>query len=121
MALEWFKSDLLSSEDPDSYPLWMDDWWEFIIELQSTFSPHNPVADAENQLDNLHIKDNHHINKYVVDFNRLAAQVRSYGEGTLHHHFYISLSDCIKDEICCVSKPGTLNELHHLTHEVNAR
>ena len=25
MALKWFEPDLLSSEDPDSYPLWMDD------------------------------------------------------------------------------------------------
>ncbi|KAG6326210.1 hypothetical protein ID866_12879, partial [Astraeus odoratus] len=62
MALEWFEPDLLSSGNPRSHPLWMDDWTEFIIELQSTFGPHNPVADAENQLDHLqrlpdHIKD----------------------------------------------------------------
>src|SRR5438270_13384171 len=99
MALEWFKLDLLSSGDLDSHPLWMDDWQEFIIELQSTFGPHNLVAIAENQLDNLYMKDNYHINKYVVNFNRLMAQVRGYSEGTLHHHFYTSLPDHIRDEI----------------------
>ncbi|KAG6326829.1 hypothetical protein ID866_12260, partial [Astraeus odoratus] len=74
MALEWFKPDLLSSSDQEDHPLWMDDWKEFVIELQSTFSPHNPVADAENQLDHLQMKDGQHINKYVVEFNRLTSQ-----------------------------------------------
>ncbi|KAG6326341.1 hypothetical protein ID866_12748, partial [Astraeus odoratus] len=44
MALEWFELDLLSSGNPRTHPLWMDDWTEFVIELQSTFSPHNPVV-----------------------------------------------------------------------------
>ncbi|KAG6325954.1 hypothetical protein ID866_13135, partial [Astraeus odoratus] len=75
MALEWFELDLLSSSDAEDHPLWMDDWKEFVIELQSMFSPHNPVADAENQLDHLQMKDGQCINKYVVEFNRLASQV----------------------------------------------
>ncbi|KAG6327902.1 hypothetical protein ID866_11187 [Astraeus odoratus] len=79
MALEWFELDLLSSGNPGSCPLWMDDWTEFVIELQSTFSPHNPVTDAENQLDHLQMKE-------------------SYGNGTLCHQFYSGLPDCIKDE-----------------------
>ncbi|KAG6327897.1 hypothetical protein ID866_11193 [Astraeus odoratus] len=65
MALEWFKLDLLSSSNPRSHPLWMDDWTEFVIKLQSTFSPHNPVTDTENQLNHLQMKENQHINKYV--------------------------------------------------------
>ncbi|KAG6326842.1 hypothetical protein ID866_12247 [Astraeus odoratus] len=80
MALEWFELDLLSSGNPRSHPLWMDDWTEFVIELQSTFSPHNPVADTENQLDHLQMKENQHINN------------------TLHHQFYSGLPDRIKDE-----------------------
>ncbi|KAG6328289.1 hypothetical protein ID866_10800 [Astraeus odoratus] len=40
----------------------MDDWKEFIIELQTTFGPHNPVADAEHELDHLQMKENQHIN-----------------------------------------------------------
>ncbi|KAG6326576.1 hypothetical protein ID866_12513 [Astraeus odoratus] len=51
MALEWFEPDLLSFSNLKDHPLWMDDWKEFIIELQSIFSPYNLVADAENQLD----------------------------------------------------------------------
>ncbi|KAG6328089.1 hypothetical protein ID866_11000, partial [Astraeus odoratus] len=97
MALKWFKLDLLSSGNPRSCPLWMDDWTEFVIELQSTFSPHNPVANAENQLDHLQMKDNQCINKYVVEFNQLASKVRGYGNGALHHQFYSGLPDHIKD------------------------
>ncbi|KAG6325925.1 hypothetical protein ID866_13164 [Astraeus odoratus] len=119
MVLKWFELDLLSSGNPGSCLLWMDDWTEFIIELQSTFSPHNPVTDAENQLDHLQMKENQCINKYVVKFNWLASQVRGYGDGTLHHQFYSGLPDCIKDEICHVGKPHNLDDLCYLAQEIN--
>ncbi|KIK13677.1 hypothetical protein PISMIDRAFT_17822 [Pisolithus microcarpus 441] len=75
MALEWFEPDLLNTGDPADRPLWMDSWLDFVVELQTTFGPHDPVADAEHQLDHLHMKETHRINCYVVDFNRLASQV----------------------------------------------
>ena len=121
MALEWFKPDLLRFADPDARPYWMSDWQEFVIELQTTFSPRDPVADAEHQLDHLHMKDTHRINRYVVDFNRIASQIRGYGDGALWHHFYTGLPDRIKDEISCISKPKTLNGLCALTQEIDAR
>ncbi|KIO00537.1 hypothetical protein M404DRAFT_152594 [Pisolithus tinctorius Marx 270] len=65
MALEWFEPDLLGLDDPNDRPLCMDSWREFILELQTTFGPHDPVADAESQLDHLYMKDNQRINKYV--------------------------------------------------------
>ncbi|KIO15018.1 hypothetical protein M404DRAFT_118611 [Pisolithus tinctorius Marx 270] len=66
MALEWFEPDLLGLDDPNDWPLWMDSWREFALELQTTFGPHDLVADAESQLDHLHMKDNQRINKYIV-------------------------------------------------------
>ena len=69
MALEWFEPDLLEMDDPDARPLWMTSWHEFVIELQTTFGPHDPIADAEHQLDHLRMKDTHRVNCYVVDFN----------------------------------------------------
>ncbi|KIO15014.1 hypothetical protein M404DRAFT_17876 [Pisolithus tinctorius Marx 270] len=62
MALEWFELDLLGLNNPDDWPLWMDSWREFVLELQTTFGPHNPVADTKSQLNHLHMKDNQHIN-----------------------------------------------------------
>ncbi|KIO10079.1 hypothetical protein M404DRAFT_130296, partial [Pisolithus tinctorius Marx 270] len=81
MALKWFELDLLGLDDPNDWPLWMDSWREFVLELQTTFGPHDLVADAKSQLDHLHMKESQCINKYVVDFNQLASQ-------TLHelHH-----------------------------------
>ncbi|KIN96834.1 hypothetical protein M404DRAFT_32882 [Pisolithus tinctorius Marx 270] len=81
MALEWFKPDLLGLNDPNNWRLWMDSWREFILELQTTFGPHNLVADAKSQLDHLHMKE-------------------SYRDGALRHHFYSGLPDWIKDKLC---------------------
>ena len=119
MALEWFVPDLLNNHAKRK--LWMDSWQEFILELQLTFGPHDPIGNAKNQLDKVHMKDNQRINKYLVEFNRIASQLQGYGEAALRHHFYNGLLDRIKDEICRVGKPQSLIDMHHLAHEVNAR
>jgi len=121
MALEWFEPYLLSAGDPHNRPIWMTDWEEFVIELQTTFGPHDPVANAEHQLDHLCMKENHCANRYMVDFNRIVSQIRGYGDGALRHHFYTGLPDRIKDEISHVGKPHTLNGLCILTQEIDAR
>ena len=53
----------------------MNDFKEFILELQTNFGPHDLVKDVEHQLDHLFMKDGQHINKYVVKFNQIASQV----------------------------------------------
>ena len=100
IALEWFKPDLLESADPANHPRWMDNWIAFVTELQSTFGPHNPVTDVEHQLNLLQMKDSHCVTQYIVNFNRLASQIRGYGDGALWHYFYSGLPDQIKDELC---------------------
>ena len=121
MALKWFKPDLLGAGDPHNCPIWMTDWEEFVIELQTTFGPHDPVADAKHQLNHLCMKENHCANRYMVDFNHIASQIQGYGDDALRHHFYTGLPDQIKDEISHVSKPHTLNGLRILTQEINAQ
>ena len=120
MALEWFEPDLLDTSDLANRPRWMDNWIAFIAELQSTFGPHNPVADAEHQLDHLQMKDGHRVTQYIVDFNQLALQVRGYGDGALQHYFYTSLPDRIKDELSQIGKPWTLDGLRALSQEIDA-
>ena len=119
MALEWFEPDLLGMEDPDAHPLWMTSWHEFVIELQTTFGPHDPVADAKHQLDHLCMKDTHRVNRYVVDFNRIVSQVQGYGDGALCHHFYSSLPNRIKDEISRIGKLRTLDSLRAVTQGID--
>ena len=101
-------------DDPDLCPFWMENYKEFILELQMNFGLYNPVRDVEHQLDHLTMKDGQRITKYVVEFNRIATQVWGYGEGALRHHFYNGLPDRIKDEVSCVGKPPTLSKLHSL-------
>jgi len=121
MALEWFEPDLLNSANPRAHLLWMDNYAQFVSELKSNFSPHDPVGDAEHQLDNLSMKEGQKINKYMVEFNRLAGQVRGYGNGALRHIFYSGLPDRIKDKISCVGKPRTLDGYRTLAQTIDAR
>jgi len=121
MTLEWFEPDLLNSGNPADHPRWMDSWVHFVMELQSTFGPHDPVADAEHQLEHLWMKDSYRVTRYIVDFNRLTSQVQDYGDGALHHLFYSGLPDRLKDEIARVGKPLTLNGLRTLCQEIDAR
>jgi len=120
MTLEWFEPDLLSSGDPADRSRWMDSWVHFVAELQSTFGPHDPIADAEHQLEHLRMKDAHRVTRYIVDFNRLASQVQDYGDGALRRLFYSSLPDRLKDEIARVGKPLTLHGLRALCQEIDA-
>jgi len=120
MTLEWFEPDLLNSGDPADRPRWMDSWVHFVTELQSTFGPHDPIADAEHQLEHLRMKDAHHVTRYIVDFNRLASQVQDYEDGALRHLFYSGLPDRLKDEIARVGKPLTLHGLRALCQEIDA-
>ena len=121
MALEWFEPDLLLAEDLALRLLWQDDFKEFVLELQTNFGLHDPVGDAEHQLDHLSMKDGQRINKYVVEFNRIASQIQGYGEGALRHHFYNGLPDHIKDEVSRIGKPSTLSDLRHLVQAIDAR
>ena len=119
MALKWFELDLLNNHAERK--LWMDSWQEFVLELQLTFGPHDPIGNAENQLNKVHMKDNQRINKYLVEFNQITSQLQGYSEAALCHHFYNGLPDRIKDEICCVGKPQSLIDMRHLAHEVDTR
>ena len=121
MALELFEPDLLNVSNPNTHPIWMDNYHQFISELKSNFGPHDLVGDAEHQLDNLSMKEGQKINKYIIEFNCLARQVCGYGNGTLRHIFYSGLPDRIKDKISCVGKPHTLDGYCTLVQTINAR
>jgi len=121
MALKWFEPDLLNSANPHARLLLMDNYTQFISELKSNFSLHDPVGDAEHQLDNLSMKEGQKINKYVVEFNHLAGQVCGYGDGILCHIFYSSLPNRIKDKISRVGKPCTLDGYRTLMQTIDAR
>jgi hypothetical protein len=119
MALEWFEPNLLL-DGLSSHPDWMDDYSEFMLELQTNFGPHDPSGDAEMQLEQLNMCKGQHINKYVVEFQRLASQVCGWGDGALHCQFYNGLPAHIKDEISRMGKPTTLSEFKTLAQTIDA-
>ena len=121
MALEWFEPNLLGTLNVYDRPLWMDNWREFVTELQLQFGPHDPIGDAEHQLDNLRMNDTQQIVHYIIEFNRLASQLKGYGDAALHHKFYTDLPDHVEDEICRVGKPRQLEDLRSLTQSIDAR
>ena len=121
MALEWFEPDLLSTLNTYDRPLWMDDWREFVTELQLQFGPHDPIRDTEHQLDNLRMKDMQRIVRYIMEFNPLTSQLKGYGDAALRHKFYTGLPDRVKDEICHVGKPRQLEDLRSLVQSIDAR
>jgi hypothetical protein len=119
MALKWFEPNLLSDELSSRLD-WMDDYSEFMLELQTNFGPHDPSRDAKMQLKQLNMHEGQCIYKYIVEFQRLASQVRRWGDGALHRQFYNGLPACIKDEISRMGKPATLSEFKTLAQTINA-
>ncbi|KAG6326494.1 hypothetical protein ID866_12595, partial [Astraeus odoratus] len=119
ITLTWFEPNLLDAI-PGADPAWANDYSEFVIKLTTNFGPHDPVGDAEHQLNNLSMKDGSHINKYIVEFNHLTTQVHGYREGALCHMFYNGLPDHIKDEIACIGKPPHLVDLCTMAQGINA-
>ncbi|KAG6330990.1 hypothetical protein ID866_8099 [Astraeus odoratus] len=81
IALTWFKPDLLNTI-PGTEPAWADDYSKFVTEFMMNFGPHNPVGDAEHQLDNLLMKDSSQINQSIIEFNCIATQQPSGGSSS---------------------------------------
>jgi hypothetical protein len=99
----------------------MDDYSEFMLELQTNFGPHDPSRDAEMQLEQLNMCKGQCINKYVVEFQRFASQVCRWGDGALCRQFYNRLPACMKDKISHMGKPATLSEFKTLAQTIDAR
>ncbi|KAF8629443.1 hypothetical protein AX17_005658 [Amanita inopinata Kibby_2008] len=114
-ALDWFEPALM---DPSESAHWMWDFEAFILKLEDNFGLHNPAGDAETALTNLTMKDSHHVTKYMVEFNKLAARI-DWNEPTLWDHFYHGLPLCLRTEVLKGGKPLTLATMHHKAQECN--
>lgn len=116
-ALDWFEPAIVNDADR---PIWADDYSAFVHELRTNFGPHDPTGDAEAEIEQLRMRENHRITKYLVDFNRLAAQL-DWGQSALRHQLYRGLPARIKDEIARVGKPDTLEGLRTLAQRIDSR
>src|SRR5215470_5284500 len=66
------------------------------------------------------MKDNQKLAKYLVAFNRLAAEVQ-WDANALRYAFYRGLPDRIKDQISNVGKPNNLLDLRTLAQNIDFR
>ena len=65
-ALDYFEPCL--TDNPDQGPAWLNDYDEFVEELMINFGLYEQVANAEVELKQLVMKDNHKATKFFIDF-----------------------------------------------------
>ena len=87
--LDWYEPNLaLDDEELPEYTLI---WDEFKEALRMTFSKADPVATATQKLNNLTMKDMHHITCYNVDFNEYS-MITSFDKRALYVKYYKGLA-----------------------------
>jgi hypothetical protein len=117
-ALDYFKPYLV--DDAADELLWVSDYTAFTEELYLYFGPYNQVADAEVELENLVMKDNHKATRFFIEFYRLSSMLQ-YNDSALHRRAYLALPKRIKDKMVHFDKPRSLNNLQDLVQKIDQR
>jgi hypothetical protein len=81
-AFQWFEPGF--SGRLDDLPAWLDDWEEFVKELEVNFGSYNEIGEAENELAMLKMLAGQRISKYIIRFNSLASHC-DWGDSALQH------------------------------------
>ena len=117
-ALRWYEPNLaLDDEELPEYALV---WDEFEEALRTTFGEADPVATATQKLDNLTMKDTHHITRYNVDFNEYST-ITGFDERALYAKYYKGLAPRIKDGLVYGGKPDNLADLRAQAQALDSR
>jgi len=119
-ALDWFEPALLRIQEGGFAPIWFNNYPAFVSELCTNFGPHDPISDAEADIESLRMCDTQCITKYVVEFNQLSSQLE-WNNVSLCHQFYKGLPSRIKDNISWVGKPKTFVGMKTLSQSINAQ
>ena len=99
-------------------PPWRDNYTLFVQELTLFYGVVDEVNEAARRLDNLRMGENHHVNKYMIDFNACWALL-NYSEDAFIHRFYTGLPNRIKDAIVPIGRPKELNQLMRLALDLD--
>jgi len=94
---DWFKV-ALQQEDLSYAQPWLFTWHLFVEELRVHFGLSDPVGDAANLINNLHMKPGDKISTYNVELMWYAAQL-NWDDTVLYHCFYQGLPNCLQDLI----------------------
>ncbi|MBW0568693.1 hypothetical protein O181_108408 [Austropuccinia psidii MF-1] len=109
----------ISNEDP-SYLL--NNWQLFEAQLLTLFGDPNEVRKAEQELDNLRMKESGHVSFYISDFRILKSRIRDWGERAYIHVYRRGLTSRLLNQLA--SYPGnfdTLQDLMGITLELDTR
>jgi len=111
---DWFEV-ALQQEDLSYTQPWLSTWHLFVDELQVHFVLSDPVGDAANLINNLHMKPGDKIATYNMEFMRYAAQL-NWGDSVLCYCFYPGLPNCLQDPIANweQGKPNSFQAMYQL-------
>jgi len=114
IAQDWFEVALQQEDLGYSQP-WLSTWHLFVDELQVHFRLSDPVEDAANLIDNLHMKPGDKIATYNVEFMWYAAQL-NWGDTVLCYCFYQRLPNRLQDLIADQEqgKPTSFHAIYQL-------
>jgi len=76
------------------------------------------MADAEVELEQLVMKDNHKATKFFVDFYQLALLLQ-YNDEALYQRAHLTLPKRIKNEMVHFDKPHLLDKLQDLIQKID--
>jgi hypothetical protein len=117
-AQRWFEPNLALADH--QLPRHARYWDDFENALTATFGEPDPIASATNKLENLVMKDYHHLNKYNIDFNEYST-IAGFSDRDLYARYYKGLAPRIKDALVFSGRPTTLAALReraqHRDHE----
>ncbi|MBW0481789.1 hypothetical protein O181_021504 [Austropuccinia psidii MF-1] len=110
---------IISNKDPSHL---LNNWQLFETQLFTLFGDPNQVRKAEQELDNLRMKESSHVSLYIVDFRSLMSRIGDWGERAYIHVDRRGLASRLLDQLA--SYPGnfdTLQELMDITLELDTR
>ena len=113
-ALGWFEPGLFTL----SPPTWVHHWDLFHTELESNFSPFDPVGEAEAEIETLVMAKGSCSMTNFVEFNHLASHIQ-WGNHALLRQAYKGLACRIKNEMVHHEWPITLWDLHKLIQAID--
>jgi hypothetical protein len=102
MALYYFKPFLV--DDPANELAWLMNFEYFTKELYIYFSPYDQQAEAEIELEQLVMKDNHKAMKFFIDFYQISAML-NHNDSSLYLKAYTAMPKRVKDKLVHFDKP----------------
>jgi len=111
---DWFEV-ALQQEDLGYTQPWLSTWHLFVDELRVHFGLSDPVEDAANLINNLHMKPGDKIATCNVEFMQYVAQL-NWGNSVLCYHFYQGLPNRLQDPIANreQGKPNSFQAMYQL-------